>query len=148
MTAVGQPVPASVRQNEITVSVTYNGVTKDLGVWDTWEGANVTSESTKHRRGGMGIQVAVGGVVTIEDLTVSRDYDLARDNPNAHWLSNAVGKGSAVATKHYLDEDGNHYGDPIQISGVLIGYNEPNSDSDSSDFAMVEIVINPSGSVG
>jgi len=139
---------ASVRQNEITVSITYKGETRDLGVFDTWEGANVTADNTKHRRGGMGPQVAIGGPVTIEDLTISRDYDLARDNKNAHWLSSAVGRARVVATKHYLDSDGVGYGKPIIITGILIGYNEPNSDSDSGDIAMYELVVNPDGAVG
>jgi hypothetical protein len=139
---------ASVRQNEITVSVTYQGATRDLGIFDTWEGANVTADNTKHRRGGMGPQVAIGGPVTIEDLTVSRDYDLARDNPNSHWLSDGVGRAFVVATKHYKDTNGTNYGVPIIITGILIGYNEPNADSDSGDVAMLELVINPNGSVG
>jgi len=119
-----------------------------MGIFDTWEGANVTADNTKHRRGGMGPQVAIGGPVTIEDLTITRDYDLARDNPNAHWLSGAVGRASVVATKQYLDSDGLAFGDPIIITGVLIGYNEPNADSDSGDVAMLELVINPNGAVG
>jgi hypothetical protein len=139
---------ASVRQNNITVEVTYKGETKSLGTFDTWEGANVTAENTKHRRGAMGEQVAIGGPVTIEDLTVSRDYDLARDNPNSHWLSTAVGKGKVVATKTYKDSDGVDFGDSIIITGILIGYNEPGADSDSADVAMFELVINPDGVVG
>lgn len=139
---------AGVRQNNITVDVTYKGVTKQFGTFDTWAGANVTADNTKHRRGAMGKQVAIGGPVTIEDLTVSRDYDLTRDNPNAHWLSQAVGRGQATATKHYLDADGVAFGKPIIITGVLIGYNEPPADSDSADVAMFELVINPDGVVG
>jgi len=139
---------ASVRQNKITCTVTYLGTKLDMGIFDTWEGANITADNTKHRRGGMGPQVAIGGPVTIEDLTISRDYDLARDNPNAHWLSGAVGRASVVATKQYLDSDAVAYGRPIIITGVLIGYNEPNADSDSGDVAMLEIVINPNGAVG
>lgn len=139
---------ASVRQNSITVEVTYKNEVKDLGIFDTWEGGNVTADNTKHRRGGMGEQVAIGGPVTIEDVTISRDYDLQRDLKNAHWLSTAVGKGRVVAHKQYKDADGNDYGKPIVITGVLIGYNEPNADSDSGDVAMFEIVINPDGAVG
>jgi hypothetical protein len=151
MTAIPMtPVPASVRQNSITVDVIFNGKTYALGVFDTWEGGNVTAESTKHRRGGMGIQVAIGGVPTIEDVTISRDYDLARDNPMAHLLSDAVGRANVVATKSYLDQDGNSKPGfrPIVIRGVLVGYNEPNADSDAADFAMFEIVVNPTGNVG
>lgn len=138
----------SARNHQITVSVTYKGDTLDLGIFDTWEGANVTADNTKHRRGGMGPQVAVGGPVTIEDLTVTRDYDLPRDHPHAHWLSSAVGRGRVTATKLYLDDDGVAFGPPIIITGVLIGYNQPAGDSDSSDVAMFEIIINPDGAVG
>jgi hypothetical protein len=53
-----------------------------------------------------------------------------------------------VAAKKYLDADGLAFGKPIVISGILIGYNEPNADSDSGDVAMYEIVINPDGAVG
>jgi hypothetical protein len=149
MTAIPvDPIPTSVRQNEITVDLVFKGVTYELGVFDTWEGGNVTAESTKHRRGGMGIQIAVAGVPTIEDVTIGRDYDLARDNPMAHILSNAVGRGRIVATKHYKEPGGDNYGDPIIIRGVLVGYNEPNSDSDSADISMFQIVVNPDGSVG
>jgi hypothetical protein len=147
-TRTGRTDTASVRQNKITVVVKFQGATHDLGIFDTWEGANVTADNTKHRRGGMGPQVAIGGPVTIEDLTISRDYDLARDNPNAHWLSDAVGRASVVATKQYLDSEAVAFGDPIIITGVLIGYNEPNSDSDSGDVAMFELVVNPNGAVG
>lgn len=142
------PGTVSARNNRITVSVTFNGETRNLGVFDTWEGGNVTADNTKHRRGGMGPQVAVGGPVTIEDVTVSRDYDLERDHQHAHWLSTAVGRGRVSATKQYLDDDGNNFGDVIVITGILIGYNQPASDSDSSDVAMVELVINPDGAVG
>jgi hypothetical protein len=143
--------------NSITVTVTYRGETRDLGVWDTWEGAAVTAENTKHRRGAMGIQVAVGGAVTIEDVTITRDYDLARDHLGkwpttstdmTHWMANAVGKSRVVATKQFLDADGLAFGKPIVISGILIGYTIPGSDSDSSEVGMVEIVINPDGEVG
>lgn len=138
----------SARNHEITVSVTYRGETRDLGVFDTWEGAGVTADNTKHRRGGMGPQVAVGGPVTIEDLTVTRDYDLDRDHQHAHWLSAAVGRARVSAHKTFLDGDGLAFGPPIVITGILIGYTQPDGDSDSSDVAMVGLVINPDGAVG
>lgn len=149
MTAIPvDPSPVSVRQNEITVDIIYKGVTYELGVFDTWEGGNVSAESTKHRRGGMGIQVAVAGVPVIEDVTIGRDYDLVRDNPMAHILSSAVGRARAVATKRYLDTEGNRGGAPIILRGLLVGYNEPNADSDASDIGMFQVVINPDGTVG
>lgn len=138
----------SARQNEINVTVTFKGEKRDLGVFDTWEGANVTADNTKHRRGGMGPQIAIGGPVTIEDLTISRDYDLTRDNPHHHWLAGAVGRGIVVATKQWLDSDGVKFGKPVVITGVLIGFNDPEGDSDSGDVSMFELVVNPDGAIG
>lgn len=149
MTAIPvEPSPSSARHNQITVDLIFNKKTYNLGVFDTWEGGGVTSESTKHRRGGMGRQIAVAGVPVIEDVTIGRDYDLVRDNPMAHTLSDAVGRGRIVATKVYLNDDREAVGDPIVIRGVLVGYNEPNSDSDSGDINMFQIVVNPDGEVG
>lgn len=150
MTAIGMPIKntTSSRQSKVTVSATYLGVTKDLGTWDTWGGGGVTADNTKHRRGAMGAQVAVGGPKTIDDVTITRDYDLERDHQFAHWLSGAVGRAWIVATRQFLDMDGFNFGAPIVITGVLIGYTLPEHDSDSSDVSMVEIVVNPNGEVG
>lgn len=150
MAAVGLPIKntSSSRQSKVTVSVTYRGETRDLGIFDTWSGAGVTADNTKHRRGAMGKQVAVAAPSTIDDLTVTRDYDLERDHQHAHWLANAVGKAWAVATRQYLDTDGFNFGDPIVVTGVMIGYTQPDHDSDSSDVNMVELVINPNGDLG
>lgn len=138
----------SARNNEIRVSVTFLGQTRDLGIFDTWSGAEVTADNAKHRRGGMGQQIAVGGPSTIGDLTITRDYDLSRDHANAHWLSGAVGRARVVASKTYLDDDGIAFGPPIVITGVLSGYTQPDSDSDSGDVSMFGIVVNPDGVVG
>lgn len=138
----------SQRGFEVKVSVTFKGETRDLGVFDTWSGGNVTADNTKHRRGGMGPQIAIPGPKTLEDVTVSRDYDPPRDHGDAHWLSGAVGKARVVASKSVLDEDDNAFGRPLVVKGILIGYNHPEHDSDSGDTAMFEIVISPDGEVG
>ena len=96
----------------------------------------------------MGMQVAIGGPVTIEDLTISRDYDLTRDNPVHHWLAGAVGRARVHASKQWLDADGVEFGKAVVINGILIGFNDPAGDSDSGDVAMFELVINPDGAVG
>ena len=48
MAALGNEVRGTVsaRQNRITVTVVFKGETKDLGVFDTWEGANVSTDAT------------------------------------------------------------------------------------------------------
>lgn len=139
---------SSLRSWEVKVSVTYRGETRDLGVFDTWSGGDVTADNTKHRRGGMGPQVAIGGPSTVEDVTITRDYDPPRDHGHAHWLSSAVGKARVVAIKTVLDDDNVAFGAPIVIRGILIGYKNPEHDSDSGDTAFVELVVSPDGAVG
>lgn len=138
----------SARGFEVKASVTFRGEVRDLGTFDTWEGGDITADNTKHRRGGMGPQVAVPGPATVEDVTITRDYDPPRDHQHAHWLSSAVGKARVIATKSVLDEDGNAFGRPLVIRGILVGYNHPGHDSDSGDTAFVGIVISPDGAVG
>jgi hypothetical protein len=139
---------ASARHFAVTASVTYRGETRDLGVFDTWEGGGVTADNTKHRRGAMGPQIAIGGPKTVEDVTITRDYDPPRDHQHTHWLSAIVGRARVVARKSVLDDDGVAFGRPVTIRGILVGYTHPDHDSDSGDTAMVGLVISPDGEVG
>lgn len=139
---------ASARSFDVKASVTFRGETRDLGTFDTWEGGNVTADNNKHRRGGMGVQIAVPAPSTLEDVTVTRDYDPARDHQHAHWLSACVGKARCILTKTVLDEDDAAFGRPLVVRGILIGYNHPEHDSDSGDVAFVGIVVSPDGAVG
>lgn len=140
-------MPTSARHWAISASVTYRGETRDFGIFDTWSGGNATSDNTKHRRGAMGSQVTVGGPKTIEDVTITRDYDQVRDHQHAHWLFGCVGRARVVARKSVLDENGVAFGRPLVVSGVLVGYNHPEADSDSGDFAMFGLVVSPDGEV-
>jgi len=136
------------RDYSVTASVTYRGETRDFGVFDTWEGGNVTSDNTKHRRGALGIQISIGGPKSIDDITITRDYDLARDHQHAHWLSGCVGRARGVFRKQPLDDNSVAYGAPLVLQGVIIGYNHPSHDSDSSDVSMVALVLSPNDTVG
>lgn len=139
---------ASQRHFKATVSVHYAGETRDLGIFDTWEGGNISSDSTKHRRGGMGQQIVAAGPPEIDDITCSRDYDWLRDDPHFHWLSDAVGKGTITVIKVVLDDNGSTVGANHVARGKFVGYQHPEHDSDSSDFAMVTLVCAPEGSIG
>jgi hypothetical protein len=133
---------------QVTVSVAFRDDTRNLGVFDNLEGGGATAEGTKHRRGGLGKSRAYGGLPSVNDLTVSRDYDLARDHQHAHWLLNIVGRARVTVVDQPLDEFGVAFGRPFTYTGKLIGATPPNHNSNSSDLGMFELVVSTDGEVG
>src|SRR3954462_14666845 len=99
-------------QAYVVVTATYRGETKDIGVFNGFDGGGATSDSSKVRRGGSRTRTALGGVPDIEDVTVTRDYDLARDHSIIHWLYNAVGTADMRASWWPLDDDDRPFGQP------------------------------------
>jgi hypothetical protein len=126
-------------QAYVTASVTFRGETRDLGVFNTWEGGGKTSDDTKVRRGGTRVRRALGGVSNTENVTIGRDYDLARDHANIHWLLDAVGQGRVTFNKFFTDDNDQPYGRPMVYTGVLVGCTPPGHDIESSDLAVLEL---------
>lgn len=137
-----------VDQAYVVVSVTYRGETRDLGVFNTFDGGEASSEDTKIRRGGTRVQTALGGPRSIGNVTVGRDYDLARDHENIHWLYNSVGAARVTAQYFFTDDNDAAYGRPMIYTGVLIGSTKPGHDIDSADVANLELEISCDGTVG
>lgn len=135
----------------VTVSVTWRGERRDLGVFDTKEGGNMTADDSKYRRGGMGPSRAVGGPPEAENVTVSRDWDLTRDKQHLKWLMGAVGSARMEVKQTFLDEGGLAGGSPEDLlvqTGVLTGVNPPAHDSNSSNVAMLELTMATDGAAG
>jgi hypothetical protein len=134
------------RQNQAAISLSVDG--RDLGVWDKWAGGEVDSEETKYKPGAMAPHVSLGGAVEVGDVTLSRLYALGRDTDTIHWLISRVGKGSCVASRISLDTDGNAWGTPgLVYTGTLKTVTPPELDSESSDAALIEVVVAPVGTV-
>jgi hypothetical protein len=133
---------------QVTVSVTFRTETRNLGVFDTKEGGGVTADGTKHRRGGLGPEKAYGGAPSVQDVTLTRDYDLARDHANARWLMGKVGRARITIVDQFLDEFGVAFGEPFVYTGKLTGATPPNHDSDSSDLGFFELQASLDGDVG
>lgn len=136
-----------VDQAYVVVSVTYRGETRDLGAFNTWDGGEATADDTKVRRGGTRTQKALGGPRSIGNVTVGRDYDLARDHNNIHWLYGAVGAARVTAQKWFTDDNDNPYGRPMIYTGVLIGSTPPGHDIDSADVAVLELEVSCDGDI-
>jgi hypothetical protein len=139
------PDPVGQKNFNVTIDVTIAGETRQLGIFDTWEGGNVTADSTKYRPGNMGPQMALGGNPEIDDITCVRYYDQLRDSPNDTWLASGVGGARCAVKKQTLDPDGNAYGTAYNITGTLVGFQHPEHDSNSADFALLTLVIAPTG---
>jgi hypothetical protein len=135
-------------QAYVLVSVTYRGETKDLGEFNGFDGGEATADSSKVRRGGSTTRKALGGVPDIGDVTISRDYDLARDHIIIHWLYGAVGYADVQAKWWPLDDDNRPYGRPVIYTGKLIGCTKPGLDVESSDPAALELTVSCDSPVG
>jgi hypothetical protein len=140
----------SRRQDQayVTATATYKGETRDLGVFNGSDGGGATADSSKIRRGGTRARKALGGVPDLEDITLSRDYDLGRDHALAKWLYGATGTADMVVNWWPLDDDDNPYGDPFVYTGKLIGCTKPGLDMTSSDPAEFQIVVSCDTPVG
>jgi hypothetical protein len=133
------------RQDQYAVSVVIDGV--NTGVWDKMSGGEMSSEDTKYKPGAMAKQVSLGGSQNLDNVTVSRLFDLDRDNPNVKTWMNRCGKAPVVVTKQPLDHDGAAYGDPIVYGGTLLRCTPPEHDSESSDAALLEIEVSTDGTI-
>jgi hypothetical protein len=134
-----------VRADQFNVTCVIDG--KDLGTWDKLSGGEVDSDETKYRPGAMGKPISLGGAVTVNNVTISRLFDLRREQSIIHWLLSRVGKGAMVVNKQPLDVDGNAYGRPLVYTGMLKQVTPPEHDSESSDAALVALEMTPAGTV-
>jgi hypothetical protein len=131
--------PDGTVEQRMLVHLTVDGV--DLGVWDTWSGAEKDTDSTKYRSGGNPDQESLGGGNTFSDLTITRNYRLSRDRSIEAFLYKSAGTGAAKASKTMLDRKYVAYGNPITVNGVLKTYAGPNADSNANNPAMLSVTI-------
>jgi len=131
----------------VTVSVDFQGETRRLGTFDTFEGGEVSAEDTKYARGGLAEEESLGGRRHVGNVTVARLYDdfMQQQEP---WLDSTVGKGWWTVTKQPLDESGNSFGTPRVYRGKCINMTPPNHDSMSSGEARISFEISAQGPVG
>lgn len=119
--------------------------TVDFGVWDKKTGGETDSDQYKYKPGSMAPQVSLGGTKTIGDLTISRLYRHERDHLRIQDLQSWCGRARCTVAQLPLDLDGNSFGDPITWTGILKTVTPPEHDSESTDPAMLELVISPDG---
>lgn len=134
------------REDQFKVTLSIDGT--DFGVWDKMTGGEKDSDESKYKPGGMAPEVSLGGSSTVNNITLSRLYELPRDHPLLPTLFAKVGKGIAVISKQPLDIEGAVFGKPTVYNAVLKQVTPPDHDSMSSDAAMIELEFSPSGVIG
>ena len=135
-----------MRESQERVTAVIDG--EDWGVFDGFSGGEADSEDSKHRPGGMGDEISLGGQKTIGNVTISRLYDLERDHGKVKPLMNRVGRARIVASRQPLDRDGFPVGEPDVYTGVVKSVTKPDHDSNSDDPALFEIEFTANGTIG
>ncbi len=129
----------TLRENDFITSVEIDG--RDLGRFDQWSGGNVTAPDDKYR-GADGIERPLGGQRSVENVTVSRDYRPGREDDGIeHWLIHRVGRGQARASRRRKDANGQPFGRPVILTGLLTSFNMPDTNSGESGAALFELEL-------
>lgn len=128
-------------------SVTVMVGSTNLGTFSVKTGGQVEAQDTKHRPGGMLPEISLGGVVSVENVTVRKLYDTEMRSL-FHQLASQVGKASATVSYQPLDADGNPSGRPTVYRGKLTRLMPPDADAGSNDAALLELEISTDGSIG
>jgi hypothetical protein len=128
-------------QFNITVTMAYGGVTRELGTFDTFSGGEVDSEETKYWPGGMANQISLGGRKTVGNVTVGRLYDLVRDHPLMGWILGGVGKAEITVNKASMNIDSQVISNALVYQGKLKAVTPPEHDSESSDASTWEMEV-------
>lgn len=126
-------------QSEWQTTVVVDG--RPLGIYDTFSGGEVTSDVQVTRPGGMQPLKAHSATRTYGDATVGRSEELARDHELVRWLETRAGRGVSSIARRRLDPDGAPWGAPKTYIGLLKTVTASETDSESDDISMYELVF-------
>lgn len=125
-------------QRQRRFSVRIDG--RDLGVWDTRDGADVDSNVKQYYPGGMEDPVDLSSKKEYQPLKTSRLFSLSRDLPLIKELLNMPGEQIPfIGTELFLDPRKNVVGEGLTYRGTVKHVTQPPHDSESDDEAKVEV---------
>lgn len=107
---------------------------------ETWEGGGVTTPDTKHRNPITRKSTARGGLRSREDVTLTRECD-AEAWTVQEALEDSAGRDRALAVRQQIGPRGEAIGTAKSAEGLLKDVTYPNSDINSEDVGMLEVVI-------
>lgn len=103
-------------------------------------GGNITSDSNKVYDGGQVVPQIVTSPKDVDNLTIGRAYDQARDEPILQKYRPLVGRWTTTVTVQPTDADLVAVGKPsVYSNAVLVSLTEPEYDASSGDVAMFEM---------
>lgn len=119
----------------------------DLGEFQTCAGGQIRAEVTADRSPGQKFASQIGGLPHIEAVTIGRIFDWQRDTDTFIARLNAqVGiEGAMTVAKWTKDSNGKPYRKIAQWTGTLTEVNPPDTDENSNDRAVFELVMAPTG---
>lgn len=132
-------------QNQYAVFAAIDG--GPISIWDGFEGGGVDSEETRYKPGAMQPEISLGGTRTVENITLTRLYDLDRDHLVVKQWMAKCGRATVIIAKQPLDADGNVKGSSLVYTGKLKMVKPPDHDSNSSEAATIQIEVTPAGTV-
>lgn len=132
------------RSDQFDISVTVDGTPVDGG-WNTMAGFDANSGDLKAREPD-GKHVALGGPQSIDDGTVARNYDPARDD--FHGWTAKRGAASIQIKARARDAARNPYGPPIVYDGILQSVTLSDIDRDGDEVRMVTLGVSANADVG
>lgn len=110
------------------------------GKFMTKSGGSISADSTKIYNGGEKTPSIITGISEVENITVGRAFDNARDRAMLTTLRSQVGRFTTTIKVQETDADYVAVGNPVVYAdAVLVGITEPEYDSGSGDPAMVEL---------
>lgn len=113
------------------------------GYWAAFSGGEISSDTNKVRDGGVLKPDVLAGPPETDDLTLTRPYDAARDQPMINELKKRVGVWRTTISKTPTAPDLTVLNVPADVysDALLIKVKPPESDANSGDAAEVELTF-------
>jgi hypothetical protein len=113
----------------------------DFGIWDTKTGGDLDSEERLYYPGGMLPPYSLGGRILPQQVTLTRNYRIARDHYHLQNLLDSVGISNIQIQQFPMDKYKVQHGPAISYKGTLKTVTPPEHNSESSsDPAMITVV--------
>jgi hypothetical protein len=135
---------AITQERMFAVSVAVDGVPLP-GLFDGFDGGEVTTSSDTYSAGGMADPEALAGPLTTSEVKVSRGYRGERDAPLEKWLLARLNHDIVIGKQALNPDKSPVVGGLLTFRGLLTGVATPKHDSNGTAVSMIELTATISG---
>lgn len=115
------------------------------GVWDKFDGGEITSDAKLYNAGGMADAEVLTGKPQTDEVKISRGFRTERDAPLKKWL-NAKLNQPVIVGKQALNPDKTPVPGGLEtFRGILSGIGTPQHDSEGESVTELELTITVAG---